>query len=49
MKRTMLSSLTALMLLLAGFALAGCSSNDSHEHGSGDQNKQDMPAHQHSH
>jgi hypothetical protein len=46
MKRTLLSSLTVLTVLLAGLALTGCSSGDSHEHGAADQK---TPEHQHSH
>jgi len=42
MKRTLLSSLAVLAILVAGLALTGCSSGDS----SGNQN---MPEHQHSH
>ncbi len=46
MKRTLLSSLAVLTILVIGLALTGCSSGDSHEHGSSDQ----KPAeHQHSH
>ncbi|MHB1309402.1 MAG: hypothetical protein ACYC23_20210 [Limisphaerales bacterium] len=46
MKRTLLTSLAVLTVLVVGLALTGCSSGDSHEHGSAEQK---TPEHQHSH
>lgn len=46
MKRTLLSSMTMLVVLLVGFLLTACRSADSREPGSADQNQ---PGHHHSH